>query len=247
MGVRRCCRSDVLLWCRLHGVALCLLIVLLALTGCRYPTDIEHTSEKIRGGVLDVGLTENPPWVMRSDNGPAGLEPELIKELAENLDADVRWHWGSEGVLVQALKEHQIDLVIGGITKSSSLSKLAALTKPYYKSTYTVGYPESIEVPASLDGEHVAFHPINHFIKALRDEGAVPERQENPAGASGAVAAPSWWLKAHGYQPGPWELAVDEHVMVLPNGENGWMLIVQRHISSQIDIGERLQQLEADR
>ena len=92
-----------------------------------------------------------------------------------------------------------------------------------------------------------AFHPINHFIKALRDEGAVPERQENPAGASGAVAAPSWWLKAHGYQPGPWELAVDEHVMVLPNGENGWMLIVQRHISSQIDIGERLQQLEADR
>lgn len=205
------------------------------MAGCRYPTDIEHTSEKIRGGVLDVGLTENPPWVMRSDNGPAGLEPELIKELAEKLDPDVRWHWGSEGVLVQALKEHQLDLVIGGITTNSSLSELAALSKPYYSSTYTVGYPESIEVPASLDGEHVALHPVNHFIKALRDEGAVPERQENPAGAGGAVAAPNWWLKAHGYQPGPWELAVDEHVMVLPNGENGWMLTVQRHLSSQAD------------
>lgn len=39
------------------------------LLGCRFPTDIEHTMDRIQGGVLKVGVTENPPWVVRSANG----------------------------------------------------------------------------------------------------------------------------------------------------------------------------------
>lgn|GEM_PF-402919 len=229
------------------GVALLLLTALLVLSGCRYPTDIEHSLENIRGKVLNVGLTENPPWVMRSDNGPAGLEPEIVAALAEELDAEVHWHWGSESALLQALEERQLHLVIGGLTKHSRLSELAAPTKPYHESVYTVGYPSDTEVPASLKDENVAIHPVNHFIKALRDEGANPQRHTELADADTAVAAPIWWLQAHGFKPGEWELATDQHVMALPKGENAWMLTVQRHLDDQTHIGQRLQQLEADR
>src|SRR5690606_26006009 len=114
------------------GVGLLLLMTLLVLSGCRYPTDIEHSLEKIEGGVLDVGLTENPPWVIRTDEGPAGLEPEIIADLARQLGAKVHWHWDGESALLKALKEHQLDLVIGGLTQGSGLGKLAAPTKPYY-------------------------------------------------------------------------------------------------------------------
>lgn len=230
-----------------HGVAILFLVTLLILSGCRYPTDTEHSLERIRGGVLNVGVTENPPWVMRSDNGPTGLEPEIIAELAEELGAEVRWHWGGESVLLQALEARQLDLVIGGLTKNSRLTKLASPTKPYHNSLHTVGYPEGIKVPASLDGENVAIHPVNHLVKALRGEGAIPARQTNLVDVEGAVAAPIWWLQAHGFKPGEWELVTDKHVMALPKGENGWMLAVQRHINAQSDIDRRLQQLEADR
>ncbi len=37
--------------------------------GCRYPRDIEKTLEDVRGGVLDVGRTENSPWAIRTDPG----------------------------------------------------------------------------------------------------------------------------------------------------------------------------------
>ena len=228
-------------------LTLLLLTTLLILSGCRYPTDIEHSLEKIRGKVLNVGVTENPPWVMRSDNGPAGLEPEIVAALAEELDAEVHWHWGSESVLLRALEERQLHLVIGGFTKNSRLSKLAAQTRPYHDSSYTVGYPSATELPASLKDENVAIHPVNHFIKALRDEGAIPRRETELVKVNGAVAAPIWWLQAHGFKPGEWELATDQHVMALPKGENAWMLTVQRHLDDQTHIGQRLQQLEADR
>lgn len=105
--------------------------------GCRYPKNIEHTMDRIQNGVLEVGLTENPPWVTRSEDGPAGLEPEIIRSLAEQFNSEIRWHWESEGDLLAALQHRQLDLVIGGLTKRSRLSSQAALTRPYYQSRCT--------------------------------------------------------------------------------------------------------------
>lgn len=224
---------------------LLLLIAAMALAGCRYPTDVEHSLERIGGGTMKVGLTENPPWVIRSDDGPAGVEVEIIERLAERLNADVQWYWDNESTLLQALKAHQLDLVAGGLTKSSRLSKFSAPTKPYFQSRYTVGVPNTGELPASLKGQDVALHPVNHYSEALTDEGAHPVLQQDLANAGGAVAAPTWWLLAHGFEPGTWELTTDKHVLALPMGENAWMLTVQRHLDDYPDIAQRLQQLEA--
>ncbi|SFU70028.1 polar amino acid transport system substrate-binding protein [Halomonas korlensis] len=216
-----------------------LIVAVPALAGCGFPNDIEHTTEKIRGGVLNVGLAENPPWVIRTDAGPAGLEPEIIQELAEELNAEIEWHWDSDSNLLAALQHGQLDLVACGFTENSRLSTFAASTKPYYASRYTVGVPKGEELPASLENLKVAMHPVGHFNKPLRDEGARPVQEANLAGTDGAVAAPSWWLRAHGFEPGDWQLATDKHVIALPKGENAWMMTMQRHLNGYDNIGQR--------
>lgn len=226
-------------------VLLILLLCTIALTSCRYPRDIEGTLDKVKGGFLDVGVTENAPWVIRTDTGAVGLEPDIVMDLAEKLDAEVRWHWGNESALLEALKQFQLDLVIGGLTKSKRLSSVAALTKPYFSSVYTVGVPRPAPLPLSLDDLTVTVPAVNHLHKALVGKGAQPITSSTAATTDGAVAAPTWWLRAHGFEPGPWKLATDKHVFALPKGENGWMMVTQRHLNGLSGLGERLQKLEA--
>lgn len=230
-----------------HVILFTLLGILpaVALLGCRYPKDIEHTMERIQDGVLEVGVTENPPWVIRSEDGPAGLEPEIIRSLAEQLNSEIRWHWDSEDDLLAALQHRQLDLVIGGLTKRSRLSSQAALTRPYYQSRYTVGVRSGAQLPTSLDGVEVAIPPINHIHAALKDENANPVKVIDITHTESPVAAPTWWLSAHGLDAGSWEIITDKHVMALPKGENAWMLALQRHLNGYSNIEERLQQLEA--
>jgi len=234
----------------LLGLSMLLLAaIMLSLAGCHYPTDIEHSLDKIKGGVIEVGLTENPPWVIRTPDGPAGLEPEIIERLAGQLNAEAHWHWGEESDLLQALKERQLDLVAGGLTQKAHLSKDAAPTKPYYKSHYMVGFPSSIAMPDSLEDQAIAINAVNHIGKVLRDKGARPNLKTDAkslAGTDGPVAEQAWWLRAHGFEPGPWTLASDKHVMALPKGENAWMIVLQRQLNSYPDIERRLQQLEAN-
>lgn len=225
--------------------ALFLLLCFGVLQGCRYPQDVEGTLDKVRGGVLEVGVTENPPWVIRTDGGAEGLEPEIIRSLADQLNAEVRWHWGAESQLLRALEQLQLDLIIGGIAKNKWISMPAAPTKPYVKVRSTVGFPEGQTVPESLDGLTVGVLAINHLAKSLSEKGAVPEKRAEPQQPEGAFAGPGWWLKAHGYKTGPFKLATDKHVMLLPKGENAWMMVVQKHLNSLTGVEQRLQQLEA--
>lgn len=233
-----------------HGWRVGIVVVVALLTqGCRYPQDIENTLEDVRGGVLDVGLTENSPWVIRTDP-PSGVEVAIVREIASGLDAEVRWHWASESELVSALKQFQLDLVIGGLINNKHLNKQVALTKPYFKSRITVGFPvpEGEAPPASLEGVRVQVPAVNHVAKALKSEDAEPVRYSNGAPAGEPVAAATWWLRGHDLQPGQWTLTTDKHVMALPNGENAWIMHVQKHLNSIPDMSERLRrQVRASR
>ncbi len=222
-----------------------LLFCVSLLHGCRYPQDVEGTTDKVRSGVLEVGVTENPPWVVRTNDGAEGLEPEIIRGLADQLNAEVRWHWGAESQLLRALEQLQLDLIIGGITQNKWVSKAAAPTKPYVKVRSTVGFAEGQTVPDSLEGLTVGVPAINHLAKPLADKGAVPEKRAESERPAGAFAGPGWWLRAHGYNPGPFKLTTDKHVVLLPKGENAWMMVVQKHLNSLTGVEQRLQQLEA--
>lgn len=221
------------------------ILVLVMTSGCRYPKDIEHSLERIQGGVMRAGVSENPPWVIRTASGPAGLEPEMIKTLARQLDAEVQWHWGTESELMLALAERQLDIAAGGLIKQSSLSKDATFSQPYFQTDFSVGFPaRSPHIPQTLQDIKVQLSPVSPIGGKLRSQDAIPILTEVYDDAM-PIAAPIWWLKAHGFQPGPWVLATDKHVIALPPGENAWILVVQRHLDSYRNIDQLLQQLEA--
>lgn len=226
---------------------LCLLAVLILVQGCRYPRDPNQTLAHIQGGVMHVGVIENTPWVIKGSSGARGLEPELIRSLAESLDAEIRWYWGGESELITALQEYELDLVIGGLVKGAPLRQVVAFTKPYLKTELTVGAPTGEALPAKLNGQTVAVKRTATLKGALEEKGAKPVLVEDLSQAEGLVAAPRWWLQAHSFEAGHWSLHQYQHVMTVPPGENAWLLKLQRYLNGQRGLKERLIHWETDK
>lgn len=115
-----------------------LVAALLILTGCSssYPADPDGTLERVTGGTLRVGVTDNGQWVqLEKANEPQGIEPELVRGFADTLDADIHWRQGSEHGLVQELKHGELDMVIGGISSDTPWTTHAGLSREYVQTT----------------------------------------------------------------------------------------------------------------
>lgn len=104
------------------------------LAGCSLsiPADPEGTLERVTDGTLRVGASHNPPWVETpGDKEPQGKEPELIRNFAAGLGAEVEWSESGEEQLFDALKRGDLDLVIGGFTDQTPWTEYGAVTRPY--------------------------------------------------------------------------------------------------------------------
>jgi polar amino acid transport system substrate-binding protein len=109
------------------------LVLCLGAAACGLPRDAAGTLKRVRGGVIRVGVIENPPWVMDVSGDPQGVEPALVKTLAAELGAQVQWTRGPEHDLMRALHERRLDLVAGGLDDTVPWAKGVALTRPYYR------------------------------------------------------------------------------------------------------------------
>lgn len=114
---------------------------------CDYPRDSGGTLERVRGAMLRVGVSERPPWVVVRDGEPGGIEPRLVQGFADSLGARITWTWGTETGLVAALKERQLDLVIGGHDASSHWASAAGATQPYLTTSVVVATPGAGGIP----------------------------------------------------------------------------------------------------
>ena len=104
----------------------------LFLSACGIPFDPEGTTERIAATrELRVGVTDNAPWANARSAEPAGIEPDLVRDFARQQRARVLWSRGSETMLMQSLKHHELDLVIGGFEKKTSWVSSAGLTQPW--------------------------------------------------------------------------------------------------------------------
>lgn len=241
------CSGPKLLSIARGATTILLATILTLLTSCEdYPKDVKHTLDSVQSGVLRVGLVENPPWVIRGADGPQGLEPEMIRKLATQLDAEVRWHWGSTAIVIQALEQHQVQLAAGGFITGPQLPSTVAATKPYYTTRHTIGFLPNEQEPARVKGLTVALPFLSPLHKPLKEKGAELQTLAAPETSGLPLAGPSWWLKAHGYVPGRWTLLEQQQVMVVAKGENAWMRTVQRYLNGLADLDDKLQQWEAE-
>jgi len=217
---------------RIGSAAALAALVVAALSGCQIPQDPDGTLDIVRDGTMRVGVTESDPWVDLADPAnPGGVEPELVRRFADRLNAEIDWIDGSEEELIGALKEGQLDLVVGGLTKKTPWKKEASLTWPYLKTRLVVGAPPGTSLPEDLDGVPVAFERGSEAGGLLeRKTGARAVAVDQLDDARGAVAAGEWRLPDLGLRATGVELAEHQHVMALPLGENAWLVELERFL-----------------
>lgn len=138
-----------------------MLSVLLLLISCEnFPKDPDKTLANIRNGILKVGYSENPPWVIKTPDGPTGTEAELIKSFAQELPARIQWHNDSEEDLFEQLEKRELHLVIGGITDKNAWKSKISFTKPYLQTE------KHKYVIAIIKGENAFVLQLEKFLKS---------------------------------------------------------------------------------
>lgn len=209
-----------------------LVLVAVLVAGCGIPRDTDGTLDRVRGGVLRVGVAENSPWTVVAGPGEvSGAEAELVDRLADEVDARVEWHPGTESALMAALEERQLDLVVGGLADDVPWTEHAALTRPYATTRVVVAAIDGVDVPPELSGKRVAARTGTAEAAALADEGAEVVPVGDAAEARNLpVAVEHWRLAALGLRAGEHVLLERRHVWALPLGENGWLVEVERFL-----------------
>ena len=96
-----------------------------------YPRDPERTLQRIEGGALYVGVSQDPPFVHGGGTAVRGREAALVRELARTHDARMVWIHGGHDDLMRRLETFQLDLVIGGHDRDSPWRRRVASSRPY--------------------------------------------------------------------------------------------------------------------
>src|SRR5436309_182194 len=89
--------------------------LILSAVACGLPRDSAGTLDRVRRGSMRVGVVVDTPWTTDSVGGAGGVEPALVRSLADSLGTRIEWVRGPEGELLSQLEKRKVDLVIGGL------------------------------------------------------------------------------------------------------------------------------------
>jgi polar amino acid transport system substrate-binding protein len=220
-----------------------LLLVAVAAIGCQYPRDPDGTLNRVEGGVMRVGVTEADPWVVLEENRPVGgAEVELARRFARELGARIEWVQGSEEELVDAAKEGQVDLIVGGLTSKSRWKKDVAFTRPYVETRAVVGVPAGESFPDDFAGVPVAAElgTEEEGLLAQRTEARVVPVASLDERAGRPAAVPHYLLDDLRLNDSGTELDKAKHVMAVKLGENAFLVRLERFLLNREDEIERL-------
>jgi polar amino acid transport system substrate-binding protein len=206
-----------------------IIVSLSTATGCGLPRDPETTLERVIGGTMRVGVSEHDPWVVLDKDRPGGVEAELVRRFAEELDAEIEWVEGEVEELASALHVGEIDLLIAGLTSRSKIASEAALTHPYLTTQVVVATPPGREVE-DIAGLEVAVEASTEAAGLLEKTDAVPVRVDDITKAAGAVAIDNYLLDDLGLEDTGVRLSETDHVMAVPHGENAWLVRLERYL-----------------
>jgi polar amino acid transport system substrate-binding protein len=213
--------------------ALCLPLLIGAaiLAGCQYPRDVEGTLDRVEGGTLRVGASENEPWVNLKTSPPGGVEPEIVSRFAKTIDAEVRWVRGDSEELVEALANGQLDIVIAGIDRKSEHQRKAALTRPYVDTELLLAHPPGEEMPDEGHDVRVAVEADSHAAGLLDHKTDYGLRElESLEGVRGPALVWDYWLDDLKLESTGEDLIDEEHCMAVRFGENAFLVELERFL-----------------
>ena len=227
----------------MRPLTVALLLAALVAPACQYPRDPDGTLDRVEGGVMRVGVTECDHWVLLDGEEPeGGAEVELARRFARDVGARIAWVQGSEEELVDAAKEGQVDLILGGLTSKSRWKKDVAFTRPYVETRSVVGAPAGRSYPDDFTGVPVAVELGSEeegLVEQRTDARVVPVR-DLAARAGEPAAVPDYLLGDLGLTDSGTELDQAKHVMAVKLGENAFLVRLERFLLNREDEIRRL-------
>ena len=142
---------------------LTVIAIAFVLTACDLPRDPEGTLERVEGSSMQVGIADSPPWTIITGDEPTGVEPELIRQFARELDAEVEWVEGAQSEILEQIESGHLDVAIGGFTADDPWSKRVTFIQPYF----TLG--EDHHVMAVPHGENAWIVRLERFLRSRLD------------------------------------------------------------------------------
>ena len=225
---------------------LCALLCALALPACGMPRDPESTLDHVTGDKMRVGVTHHEPWVVLGDGEPAGVEVELVKLFAEELDAEIEWVEGSESEIAGAMEVRALDLAIGGFTSTNPASAEMSLSHPYLTTQTVVGVPASSEAEEDITGVPVSVERGTEAAGLLEKTDADVVLVDDIMEAEGARALDNFLLDDLELEDTGVRLEESDHVMAVPHGENAWLVRLERFLLTHVEeIDEILEREDA--
>ena len=218
------------------------------LAACQFPRDPEETLDRVEGGTMYVGVIEEEPWVkLEPGQEPQGVEPALIREFAEGLEAEVEWVEGSEAELMEAMRGFQLDVIIGGLTRSSPYRQEVALTRPYIDTEIEFAVPPGEELPDDLDEVEIWVEQSSEAAALLQQEEgeANPIYFDSPREIDGPALLDTYEIEALGYERTDRIQRDDEHAMAVPMGENAFLVELERFLLDRGEEAEAILRREA--
>lgn len=215
-------------------VALSIAVALL--TGCGIPRDPEGTLDSVKGDMLRVGVVEHEPWVSLEEDEPSGIEVELVERFAGTLDARIEWFPGSGSEVFSALHVGTLDMVIGGLERTSPYAKEAALTHPYVTTQTVVGFPDEPGVDEDIAGLEVAVEKGTAAEGHLEKTDALVVPVEDVTAVAGPRVVENWMLDDLGLIDLGVQLDEQDHVMAVRLGENAFMTRLEDFLLANEDL-----------
>jgi polar amino acid transport system substrate-binding protein len=216
---------------RLSAV-IAVLVAVALLAGCQYPRDVEGTLDRVEGGTMRVGVSDNEPWVNLDGSEPAGVEPTIVRRFAETIDAEIHWVQGDSEELVEALERGQLDVVIAGITRTSLYKRKAALTRPYVDTELLLAHPKGEEMPDEDHDVRIAVESDSQEAGLLdhkTDYGLL--ELDSLEGVNRPALVWDYWLDDLPHMESTGEDLIDEeHALAVRLGENAFMTELERFL-----------------
>src|SRR5437764_2517411 len=227
-----CCWHAAGTFLRLMQKAAAVVSVLLLAGACGLPRDPRHTLENVRAEhVLRVGVTDDPPFIVRTGDEANGLDAALIRGFAAQLGARVEWVWTAQEEQFQALHRCQLDLMAGGFDEKTPWKKQVALTRPFAEIREAIGAPPLATVPDDLLGHEVAVREGDPAGEMLEKQKATIKSMRELGRGQGLVAAPRAELLRLGYVPQK-TLMTRKLVFAVPQGENAFLRRLELYLAA---------------
>jgi ABC-type amino acid transport substrate-binding protein len=191
---------------------------------------------------MRVAAVDREPWVVvDGQQPPRGAEVALVEEFARDLGVGIDWRRMSAFEALEGLEQGDLDLAIGGFGQDSvARFPGAAPTYAYFHETLTVGARPGAPVPEDLDGRPVFVPPDMPASELVRSKGGVPTGADRDQTA--LTVLPQWRLQQAGLVPTGIVLRRSAHVMAVPQGENAWLMRLERFLRGTAGtMEERLQ------